>query len=79
MLVTIDGFASALEDTWRKVWPPIASFAKSEVAQFWLEGLNWKAVFLASKEAEEKGKAYGFLFLDMKELKVLELWCLRVV
>ena len=41
----------------RQKWPPIASFTKSEVAQFWLEGLNWKAVFLASKEAEEKGKA----------------------
>ena len=35
--------------------PPLVSFTRNDVAEFWLQGLNWKAVFLGAKEAEKAG------------------------
>ena len=59
-VVGVAGAAAGLIALWRHLkerekWPPIAKFSNREVAEFWLEGMSWKRIYEASKEAEAQG------------------------
>ena len=51
--------------TWKrreeeKALPPLVSLTRREVAQFWLDGMFWKAALLGAKEARERWGASIF-------------------
>ena len=43
-----------------KALPPLVSLTRHEVAQFWLDGMFWKAVLLGAEEARERWGASIF-------------------
>jgi hypothetical protein len=34
--------------------PPLVSLSRRQVAKYWLDGMSWKAILVAVKEAQEK-------------------------